>query len=96
MRLQGRRIPATGLPRPSAGSRHCHGRYLDWNQGTTGQPLTAAELEQAALWVDLSWVRLAMDALIAMLLLGAAFVPAVGPHSRESSGADHEREVAVS
>jgi hypothetical protein len=69
---------------------------LDWNQGTTGQPLTAAELEQAALWVDLSWIRVAMDAVIAMLLLGAAFIPAVGPRSRKASDANHDREVAVS
>jgi hypothetical protein len=48
---------------------------LHWNQGTTGQPLTPGQLEQASLWVDLSWVRLAMDAAIALLLLGAAFVP---------------------
>lgn len=57
-------------------------QILDWNQGATGQPLSTAQLRQAGLWVDLSWVRLAMDAAIALLLLSAAFVPATD--SRES------------
>ena len=48
---------------------------LDWNQGTTGQPLSADQLDQATLWVDLSWIRLGADAAIALLLLGAAFIP---------------------
>ena len=52
---------------------------LDWNQGTTGQPLSADQLDQAAFWVDLSWIRLGADATIALLLLGAAFIP-VGSH----------------
>jgi hypothetical protein len=58
---------------------------LDWNQGTTGQPLSADQLDQAALWVDLSWIRLGADAAIALLLLGAAFIPGASADVRESS-----------
>jgi hypothetical protein len=58
---------------------------LDWNQGTTGQPLSADQLGQAALWVDLSWIRLGADAAIALLLLGAAFIPVGSANVRESS-----------
>ena len=58
---------------------------LDWNQGTTGQPLSADQLDQAAFWVDLSWIRLGADATIALLLLGAAFIPVASPDVRESS-----------
>jgi hypothetical protein len=58
---------------------------LDWNQGTTGQPLSADQLDQAALWVDLSWIRLGADAAIALLLLGAAFIPAARADVPEAS-----------
>jgi hypothetical protein len=58
---------------------------LDWNQGTTGQPLSADQLDQAAFWVDLSWIRLGADATIALLLLGAAFIPVGSPDVREPS-----------
>jgi len=58
---------------------------LDWNQGTTGQPLSADQLDQAALWVDLSWIRLGADAAIALLLLRAAFIPVASADVRESS-----------
>jgi hypothetical protein len=71
-------------------------QILDWSEGQAGQPLTAAQLEQATLWVDLSWIRLAMDAAIALLLLGAAFVPAVVARSPELSDADQPRGVVVS
>jgi len=56
-------------------------QILDWSDGQAGQPLTAAQLEQASLWVDLSWIRLAMDAAIALLLLGAASITAVAAGS---------------
>jgi hypothetical protein len=71
-------------------------QILDWGEGQAGQPLTAAQLEQASLWVDLSWIRLAMDAVIALLLLGAALVPTVVAHSLELSDADQRRGVVVS
>jgi hypothetical protein len=71
-------------------------QILDWSNGQAGQPLTATQLEQASLWVDLSWIRLAMDAAIALLLLGAAFVPAVAARSHEPSAADQPRSVVVS
>jgi hypothetical protein len=58
---------------------------LDWNQGTTGQPLSADQLDQAVFWVDLSWIRLGADGAIALLLLGAAFIPVASPEMRESS-----------
>ena len=58
---------------------------LDWNEGTTGQPLSADQLGQAALWVDLSWIRLGADAAIALLLLGAAFIPVASADVPESS-----------
>jgi hypothetical protein len=58
---------------------------LDWNQGTTGQPLSADQLKQATLWVDLSWIRLGVDATIALLLLSAAFIPAVNAGVLEPS-----------
>jgi hypothetical protein len=71
-------------------------QILDWNEGQARQPLTAAQLEQASLWVDLSWIRLAMDTAIALLLLGAAFVPAVVARSPQLSDADQPRGVVVS
>ena len=71
-------------------------QILDWSEGQAGQPLTAAQVEQASLWVDLSWIRLAMDAAMALLLLGAAFVPAVVARSHEPSDADQPRGVVVS
>jgi hypothetical protein len=71
-------------------------QILDWGEGQAGQPLTAAQLEQAPLWVDLSWIRLAMDAAIALLLLGAAFVPAAVTHSRELNDAAQPRSAVVS
>jgi hypothetical protein len=58
---------------------------LDWNQGTTGQPLSADQLDLAAMWVDLSWIRLGADAAIALLLLGAAFIPVASGALPESS-----------
>jgi hypothetical protein len=71
-------------------------QILDWSNGQAGQPLTATQLEQASLWVDLSWIRLAMDAAIALLLLSAAFVPAVAARSHEPSAAHQPRSVVVS
>jgi len=71
-------------------------QILDWSNGQAGQPLTATQLEQASLWVDLSWIRLAMDAAIALLLLSAAFVPAVASRSHEPSAAHQPRSVVVS
>jgi hypothetical protein len=71
-------------------------QILDWGEGQAGQPLTAAQLEQATLWVDLSWIRLAMDAAIALLLLGAAFVPAAVTHSSELNDAAQPRSAVVS
>ena len=58
---------------------------LDLNQGTTGQPLSADQLDQAALGVDLSWIRVAADGAIALLLLGAVFIPVANADVRESS-----------
>jgi hypothetical protein len=58
---------------------------LDWNQGMTGQPLSADQLDQAVLWVDLSWIRLGADAVMSLLLLGAAFIPAASADVRELS-----------
>jgi hypothetical protein len=58
---------------------------LGWNQGTIGQPLSADQLEQAALWVDLSWIRLGADAVMALLLLGAAFVPAANVEAQHAT-----------
>jgi hypothetical protein len=58
---------------------------LEWNQGMTGQPLSSDQLDQAVLWVDLSWIRLGLDAAIALLLLGAAFVPAASADPRDAS-----------
>jgi hypothetical protein len=60
---------------------------LEWNRGMTGQPLSSAQLVQAVLWVDLSWVRLGLDAATALLLLGAAFIPAAGADAQDSSKA---------
>jgi hypothetical protein len=37
------------------------------------------------LWVDLSWIRVGADAAIALLLLGAAFIPVASADERESS-----------
>ena len=71
-------------------------QILDWTEGQAGQPLTATQVEQASLWVDLSWIRLAMDAAMALLLLGAAFVPAVVARSHEPSDTDQPRVVVVS
>ena len=71
-------------------------QILDWSNGQAGQPLTATQLEQASLWVDLSWIRLAMDAAIALLLLSAAFVPAVAARSHEPSAAHQPRSVVIS
>ena len=58
---------------------------LEWNQGTTGQPLSADQLDQAASWVDLSWIRLGADAAMALLLLGAAFIPVASADVQEPS-----------
>ena len=44
-------------------------QIFDWSGSTT--PLTAGQLEQAQTWVDLSWIRLAIDITIMILLLAA-------------------------
>jgi predicted SpoU family rRNA methylase len=62
---------------------------FDWNLGTTGQPLSGDQLERAALWVDLSRIRVGADATITLRLLGTAFIPAARAEVLEpSSGKD--------
>lgn len=48
-------------------------KIIAWGEGSAAGPLSAAQLDQANLWVDLSWIRLAMDAAVAVLLIAAAF-----------------------
>lgn len=48
----------------------------DWSEGPAGVPLSPDQLDQAGLWVDLSWIRLAIDLATVALVLLAAFVPA--------------------
>jgi hypothetical protein len=48
---------------------------IDWSEGPPGVPLSPDQLDQARLWVDLSWIRLAIDLATGALVLLAAFVP---------------------
>jgi hypothetical protein len=44
-------------------------------EAPAGVPLSPEQLDQAGLWVDLSWIRLAIDLATVTLVLLAAFVP---------------------
>jgi energy-converting hydrogenase Eha subunit A len=49
-------------------------QIFGWAEGPAGAPLTPDQLDQAQLWVELSWVRLATDLATLALVLRAAFI----------------------
>jgi hypothetical protein len=57
-------------------------QVIDWSEAPAGVPLSPEQLDQAGLWVDLSWIRLAINLATVTLVLLAAFVP-VGEKERE-------------
>lgn len=48
-----------------------------WGEGDPGTPLTTDQLDQARTWVNLSWIRGAIDVSATVLALLAAFTPAL-------------------